>query len=204
MSKIAMLLQEKKTATSKLIASTVRISQETHSFVEELAEHLGLSKQEALKALIEDGVTVAKNALKLDDVEKGSTEFKYHLLNTNKRNNAEDTARMLEERIAAAFYGDWKLNINRIKHGDVVFLYENGVGIVAFGFGSGKTLIRDYDGDTNECHYQHLSEFSKLEKPIKANEAKNILNTDIVFLRTMVSISDGHKLLEAAKARSER
>jgi hypothetical protein len=202
MSKIAALLQEKKIAKSKLIASTVRIPEETHSFVEELAEHLGLSKQETLTNLIDDGVSLAKNALKLDEMDESSTECRYHLLNTNKRHNIEDTGRMLEEKIAAAFYSPWKFNIDRIKSGDVVFLYENGVGVVAFGYASGETLTRDYNGDADEFHYQHLSDFKKLEKPITASEAKKILNANIVFLRTMVSISDGHKLLEAVQSRN--
>lgn len=203
MSKIAALLEEKRTAKSKLIASTVRIPEETHSFVEELAEHLGLSKQETLANLIDDGVTSAKEALKLDEEAEESTECKYHLLNTNKRHNIQDTGRMLDEQIAAAFYKPWKLNINRIKSGDVVFLYENGVGIVAFGYASGETLVRDYNGDAGEFYYQHLSSFKKLVKPIAASEVKKILNANIVFLRTMVSISDGHKLLDAVQSRNE-
>lgn len=200
MSRIAALLQEKRTARSKLVASTVRISEETHSFVEELAEHLGISKQETLMNLIDDGATLAKQALKLDEPAEGPTKCKYHLLNTNKRHNVEDTRRMLDEKIAAAFYSPWKLNIDRIKAGDVVFLYENGVGIVAFGYASGETHIRDYNGDTGECHYQHLKPFNVLEEPITASDAKRILNANIVFLRTMVSISDGQKLLEVAKS----
>lgn len=203
MSKIATLIQEKKTAKSKLIASTIRIPAETYSFVEELSEHLGLSKQETLATLIDDGVEEAKKAMKLDEVEEGSSECAYHLLNTNKRHNIEDTRRMLEEQIAAAFYSPWKLNINKIKLGDVVFLYENGVGIIAFGSASGETLVRDYDGDAGEFHYQKLSNFTKLEKPISASEAKKILNANIVFLRTMVSISEGQKLLEAAQDRNK-
>ena len=200
MSKLAALLQEKKTAKSKLVASTIRIPAETHSFVEELAEHLGLSRQETLATLINEGVTLAKEALKLDEVDEGSTGCKYHLLNTNKRHNIKDTKRMLDEGIAAAFYSPWKLNINRIKSGDVVFLYENGVGIVAFGHASGETLVRDYNGDAGEFHYQKLDNFKVLGKPITASEAKKILNANIVFLRTMVSISDGKKLLEVAES----
>lgn len=204
MSKIETLLQERKTAKSKLIASTVRIPEETHSFVEELADHLGLSKQETLTNLLDDGVDLAKKALKLDDeVDKGETKCKYHLLNTNKRHNIEDTKRMLEEEVAAAFYSPWKLNINRIKSGDVVFLYENGVGIIAYGHASGKTLVRDYNGDADEFHYQHLDNFQVLKEPIKASEAKRILNANIVFLRTMVSVSDGEKLFDVAESREK-
>ncbi len=202
MSKISALLQEKKIVKSKLIASTVRISAETHSFVEELAEYLGLSKQETLATLIDDGVEEAKKAMKLDEIEEDLSECSYYLLNTNKRNNIEDTDRMVREQIAAAFYDPWKFNIDRIKSGDVVFLYENGVGVIAFGTAPGETLIRDYNGDVGECHYQELSGFTKLETPISAREVKKILSLNIPFLRTMVPIREGQKLLKAAQSKS--
>jgi len=62
MSKIAQLIGEKKSGSAKLVASTVRISSETHSFVEELADQLGLSKQETLAVLIDDGISAAREA----------------------------------------------------------------------------------------------------------------------------------------------
>jgi predicted DNA-binding protein len=201
MSKIASLLQEKKAAKPKLIASTIRIPEETYSFIDELAEHLGLSKQETMATLIHDGVEAAKSAMRLDELMEDSSECSYHLLNTNKRNNAADTDRMLEEGIAAAFYSPWKLNIDRIKPDDVVFLYENGVGIIAFGYATGERLVRDYNGDSGEFFYQKLTDFVKLKEAIPASEVKSILNANIVFLRTMVSISEGNKLLEVVKTR---
>jgi hypothetical protein len=44
-----------------------------------------------------------------------------HILNTNKRHSIESHRRMLNAGIAAAFYGEWKLNIDRIRKNDVIF-----------------------------------------------------------------------------------
>jgi|AntDeeMinimDraft_5_1070356.scaffolds.fasta_scaffold33653_1 hypothetical protein len=202
MSKIAQLIGEKKSGSAKLVASTVRISAETHSFVEELADQLGLSKQETLAVLIDDGVSAARKALKLDEPEESTAECSFHLLNTNKRNSVEDSKRMLAEGIAAAFYAPWKYSINRIKKGDIVFLYENGIGVVAYGRASGETLVRDYNGDADEFHYQSLSNFSILQTPMKASEIRKVLSGNIVFLRTMVSIADGDKLLAEIESKN--
>ena len=204
MNKIAKLLEEKRKTKSELVPSTVRIPPETHSFIEELAEHLGLSKQETLAALIDDGVSAAKEVLKLDVPEEVSSDCAFHLLNTNKRNSLEDGRRMMAEGIAAAFYEPWKLSIKRLKKHDVVFLYENGVGVIAYGRATGETLIRDYDGDPDEFYYQKLDDFIRLETPLTAREIKEILGGSIVFLRTMTSIADGHKLLEALEARTAK
>jgi hypothetical protein len=71
---------------------------------------------------------------------------RFHILNTNKRHSIESHQRMLKERIAAAFYGAWKLNIDRIRKNGMVFLHENGKGIVAYGKGTGETLKAEYEG----------------------------------------------------------
>jgi hypothetical protein len=63
-----------------------------------------------------------------------------------------------------------------------VFLYENGVGIVAYGIGSGDTHKKDRYDEIDECHYQELSDFISLENPLSAAKIKTILNRDIVFL----------------------
>ncbi len=199
MNKIEELIKNRKSANSDLIATTVRISLEVNSFIEELAEQLGLSKQETLATFITDGVASAKKALRLDDPETNYPECNFHLLNTNKRHNVNDSTAMRAEGIAAAFYHPWKLNIDRIRENDVVFLYDNGSGIVAYGKATGETLKRDYDGDSDEMHYQKLNEFTVLEVPLKAKEIKKILGREVVFLKTMTSLPDGDKLLSACK-----
>jgi len=103
---------------------------------------------------------------------------------------------MVDKGIAAAFYDPWKFNIDRIRKSDIVFLYENGVGIVAYGKGSGETLKKDNYEDKDECHYQKLIDYVKLESPISAAEIKKVLDRNVVFLRVMSSMPDGQKILD--------
>lgn len=184
---------------SELVATTVRIPQSLQAVIEELAEYLSLSKQDIMLKLLEEGANIAEQTIAdaLAQTESTATErLRFHVLNTNKRHNIDDQGDMLREGIAAAFYGRCKLNIDRIQQGDIVFLYENGVGIIAYGKGSGQTLKKDRYGDKDECHYQKLSDFVILEQPISASQTKKILGRNVVFLRTMSSMPDGQKLLD--------
>ncbi len=199
MSTLRTLIRESKNTRQELVAATVRMPKELHSFVDELSEHLSLSKQEVLLKLIEEGASIARDELKLDVADEEQENCSFHILNTNKRHSIDDHERMLKDGIAAAFYDPWKYNIDRIKDGDIVFLYGNGVGIVAYGRGTGNTLVRDYDGDKDECHYQELRDFKLLSAPITASEIKKILNRSVVFLRAMTGIQDGQKVLDIAE-----
>lgn len=196
MSKLISMIQEAKNLRKEMIASTVRMPPELHSFVDELAEYLSLSRQEALLKLIEEGASVAKEEFNPEKVEESQNNYGFHILNTNKGNSIDDHERMVKDGIAAAFYGEWKFNINRIKKGETVFLYENGVGVVAFGKGTGVTLTRMHEGKKDECHYQELEGFTLLSTPISASEVKKTLNRNVVFLRTMSGMPDGQKLLD--------
>lgn len=197
MSTLKTLIKESKMVKRELFASTVRMPIELHSFVDELAEHLSLSRQEMLLKLIEEGMLIAKNELKLDEDEvEEQVNCNFYILNTNKRHSVDDHERMLKDGIAAAFYSWRKKNINRINESDTVYLYENGKGIVGYGKGTGKTLIRDHNEDKDECYYQILSGFKTLERPFSASEIKKTLNRNVVFLRTMTGVPDGQKILD--------
>lgn len=196
MSNLRSLIKQSTILKKELIASTVRMPKELHSFVDELAEHLSLSRQEVLLNLIKEGASVAKDELNPKTVDEVPGVCSFHILNTNKGNNDEDHDKMIENGVAAAFYDPWKHNIDRIKEGDYVFLYENGVGVVAFGKGTGNTLVRDHEGQKDECHYQKLLDFKLISVPINASEIKKILNRNVVFLRTMSGMPDGQKLLD--------
>jgi hypothetical protein len=198
MSDLKSLIKESKVIKKDLVASTIRMSTEMYSFIEGLADQLSLSKQEVTLKLIEEGIKIAEKELNLD-VNEDETNNTFHLLNTNSRYDANDTEYMINNGLAAAFYNPWKLNINRIKNGDIVFLYKNGVGIVAYGIGSGITLKEDRYGDKDECHYQELKDFKTLEKPLNAIEIKKVLGRNVVFLKTMSSMPDGRKIIDKIK-----
>lgn len=200
MDSLAGMIERAQTAKKEMIAITVRLAPEDHEFIDDLVEDLGVSRQDLLQNLIKAGIKQALELTKLapDDPEAASASH-FHILNTNKRHSIESHQRMLAEGIAAAFYGDWKFNIDRIQKNDVVFLYENGRGIVAYGRGTGETLKAEYEGHPNECHYQTLSDFKVLDKPLPAAEIRKILGRNVVFLRTMSGAPDGQKILNRLK-----
>jgi hypothetical protein len=202
MDSLAGMIERAQTAKKELIASTVRLAPEDHEFIDDLADDLGVSRQDLLQNLIKAGIREALSLTRLapDDPEANSANH-FHILNTNKRHSIDSHDYMLKEGIAAAYYGDWKLNIDRIRKNDIVFLYENGRGIVAYGCGTGETLTKDADGNADECHYQVLQEFKKLEQPLPASQIRKILGRNVVFLRTMSGAPDGQKLLDWIKAR---
>lgn len=207
MSKLVELIRESKNAKKEeMVASTVRLPIKLNSFIEALADQVSKSKQETLLHLIEAGVEQAERELRLDDpseekkeqdqAERELKNCSFHILNTNKRHGSDDHEWMLKEGVAAAFYDPWKFNINRIKKGDVVFLYENGVGIVAYGEGTGEVLVGDYGKDSDETHYQKLNGFKRLSKPLSAAEIKKTLGRNVAFLRVMSGMPDGKKVFE--------
>ena len=197
MSDLKSLIRKSKATKKELVASTVRIPKELALFIEGLADQLDISKQEVTLKLIEAGVEIAERELESEELDNSA----FHVLNTNRRHDDSDHDYMLNNGIAAAFYDPWKFNIDRIKKGDTVFLYENGVGIVAYGTGSGSTLKKDRYDDKDECHYQELSDFKVLEIPISAAKIKKILNKNVVFLRTMSGMPDGQKILDELEGR---
>jgi hypothetical protein len=200
MSTIKDLIKDSKNARKESVPSTLRMPKELNDFIEEFAEFLSLSKQETMLKLIEEAVVIAKEELKkIDNIDDKQDHFDFHLLNTNKGNNYSDHEWMITNGFAAAFYDPWKFNIDRIKKGDRLFLYENGVGIVAMGIGTGKTKVIDHEENAGECHYQELQEYKMLTKPIPSFEIKKVLKRNVVFLRTMSGVPDGEILVNEIK-----
>ncbi|UST58298.1 hypothetical protein NF672_23205 [Pseudomonas moraviensis] len=209
MTDILTLIENSKKAKNESIASTVRIPEPLHDFIEMLATDLDLSKHEVILKLLQQGADAAQNVL--DEVDKAEMAKAaqlalaekadsqpaagFHILNTNKRHSDDDQEWMLANEAAAAFYDPWKFSINRIKKGEVVFLYQNVKGIVAYGRGTGQVQMRDHEGEKNECHYQVLEGFTILEKPLSAAAIKKALERNVVFLRTMSGMPDGQKVL---------
>ena len=96
--------------------------------------------------------------------------MKYHLVNTDMRYVPEaGQACMLQEQRVAAFF-DRKEEIDVIERGDVVFLYQNKVGVVAVGVANGKLEKGpwEWEGERREgaAHSQCLDRFRLLEPAI--------------------------------------
>ena len=60
----------------------------------------------------------------------------------------------------------------------------------------GYKNLKDYYGETDDCHYQKLIDFVVLEAPISAAKIKKILDRNVVFLQTRSSMPDGQKILD--------
>lgn len=121
----------------------------------------------------------------------------YYILNTNKANDQQTHDNMLTNGIAAAFCDPWKYKIERIKKGDVVFLYESGTGIVATGIASGIIEKVEYDGKPEEAYQQKLDSYKKV-RPLNASEIKKVIGTNLIFFNTMFKIPPelGSKIID--------
>jgi hypothetical protein len=204
MSDLKNLIRRSK-SKEKLIASTIRLSEEHLSFIVELEELLGLSKQEVMRKLIQEGISVAEKEFNSNNDEEFFIEEElanekertfYYLLNTNKSNNLEESKRMILHGTASAFCNPWKFEVEKIKAGDTVFLYENGVGIVGYGKATGEVFKREHGNEIDGCFYQKLQNYKKLDKPVSAKAIKKVLDRNFPFLKTMSMIYDGHKILD--------
>ena len=122
----------------------------------------------------------------------------YYILNTNYKNDEDDHNDMLNQTKAAAYFDPWKYKIERLSKGDVIFLYQSGVGIVAIGEADGKLNKAAYHGDptkADEEYFMRLLRFQRVTPPMTAREIKNITGVNHVFMGTMFGLDD-----EAGKA----
>lgn len=136
-----------------------------------------------------------------EDISEG-----YQILNTNIRNSPDDHESMLKETIAAAYFSPWKHKIESLGKGDIVFLYQSGVGIVAVGKASGKLQIRNYHKEqkhVDEEYFMKLNQFHLLGSPMSASEIKGITGVNHRFMGTMFGIDSesGKKLYKEALSR---
>ena len=136
-----------------------------------------------------------------DDIEEG-----FCIVNTNYGNNPRDHEMMLKEHCASAFYSPWKEKIGRISKGDVVFLYQSRVGIVAVGVATGNLRKRPYEEHPDEDFSMPLAKFEALLKPMPAWEIKQLCGVDYRFMSTLFSIDAeaGRKLEAALRSRNKK
>jgi hypothetical protein len=123
----------------------------------------------------------------------------YYMLNTNTQGGDEDHEDMLQNKKAAAYFDPWKYKIERLAKGDVIFLYQSGVGIVAVGEADGKLEKRPYHGNPendDEEYCRKLNHFQRVDPPVTAREIKELTEVDWVFRQTMFGLDEesGKKL----------
>lgn len=189
------------------VTLSVRVTNEENAVLQEIADVVGCTRQDVIYQLIADYAIPEWRKMKMEDEneELNSIEenngISYFLLNTNKTNSIIDHNTILKQGIAATFEDDYIVKMNRIKKGDVVFLYESGSGIVAYGIGSGENIDEPNPEkiDHKSMRYQILSNFSLLDKPLSAKDVKRVLNNDIPFAQTLSRIKNGEILFQHIK-----
>jgi len=137
----------------------------------------------------------------------------YFVLNTNIGNNVKDHDEMLAVGKAAAYFDPWKVKIERLAKGDVVFLYQSGAGIVALGIADGKLQKAPYQGNPDHPYEEYsmkLLQFQGVFPPITASEIKRVTGNNYRFMSTLFGIdADSGKALrsfihENGRARSQQ
>lgn len=185
------------TIESQLIS--IRLPNTTVNAIDELAAEVGAIRSDLIVAFIDGGLEELEKQLsetrdtevvsEIGNTEQPSKHLRYFMLNTNFNNSQNDHYEMLKNEEASAFYGHWKENIDYLREGDCVFLYQSRHGICAYGFAD-KTLIkRDHEGRENQCHSRKLNDFKLVKKPITAKACKDATKSNLVFRNTMSQLT---------------
>lgn len=189
------------------VTLSVRVTNEENAVLQEIADVVGCTRQDVIYQLISDYAIPEWHKMKIEGENDELNSFEenngisYFLLNTNKTNSIIDHNTILEQGIAATFEDDYIVKMKRIKKGDVVFLYESGSGIVAYGVGSGQNIDEPNPEKINHksMRYQKLSNFTLLGKPLAARDVKRILNNEIPFAQTLSRVTNGEILYNHIK-----
>ncbi|MFA5119423.1 MAG: hypothetical protein WC695_11360 [Candidatus Omnitrophota bacterium] len=194
-------ISEKAQQKADTEAVTLRLPRSTVAIIDEFSLTLGVNRQELMAEFVKDSLKTAlalydkmqnvpDSVNRMVDDEDENTP-RYVFLNTNKGNTPSDHFYMVSNGIAAAFYDPWKFKIDTLRKGDVVFLYESGVGIVGVGKANGKTEILDKGKDVDETHQQKLIDYRNVS-PLSAREIKKLTGTNMRFLQTMFKVNKAH------------
>ncbi|WP_432473352.1 hypothetical protein [Amphritea sp. HPY] len=175
---------------------SIRLPTTTVNQLEELAQVLDKTRTELISTFIEGGLVELEkqlDELRSEDLpsenDAPTSEARYFLLNTNYNNSPEDHYTMLENGEASAFYQGWKESIAHLNEGDVVFLYQSGVGIVGYGKADRELIKREHCGHENEWYARKLNDFVRLQTPLTAKGCKDTTKSNFNFRMTMVSLN---------------
>jgi hypothetical protein len=121
--------------------------------------------------------------------------LKYFVVNTNRRADPSgyDESTMLNQEIVALYFDGYKEKIERLSEGDLVFLYSNKLGIVAYGEVTGKMGVksyRDMPKFKGQEYYRPLKKFIKLSQPASPEEIKEVLGKRLSFARAFFEMDE--------------
>src|ERR1039458_7549645 len=188
--RVSELISLRQQQDEKTEAITVRIPVSYVAHLDELSSSLDVTRQLLLTEMIKDGVDAAleeyeksqNNPEPMANDEEPVSGLRFFILNTNKRHDVNSHQDMVTNGVAAAFCDPWKYQIERIKEGSVVFLYENGVGIVGTGVAPREVEKVEYDGVAEDAYRKKLIDYRKV-KPLNAREIKKAVGGNLIFLR---------------------
>ena len=132
--------------------------------------------------------------------------MKYYLVNTNKKADPTgyDEKTMLDEKIVSLYFEHYKQRISKLNEGDMVFLYSNGNGIIAYGKVHGETQIRDYRSEKfkDEEYFRHLSDFKCLKCPITVAMITSKVGKKMPIYKSIAEINETYaqSILELPKS----
>lgn len=187
---------------------SIRLSNNIINQLDELSQEFDKNRSELIETFIKAGIEETEKILqerskdlllKLDENDNTALKTqRYFLLNTNFNNVENDHYTMLENQEASAFVNGWKQSIERLKTGDIVFLYQSGHGMVAYGYVEGELIKRPYRGIADEWYSKKLNKFKRLEKAITAKKCKEIIQSNLNCRLTLSKLSSdkGQKLFE--------
>ena len=99
----------------------------------------------------------------------------------------------------------YKEQIDGIEAGDIAFVYQNRVGIIAFGTATGVVEVSAFEGHKAEQHRMQLRRFSELRSPIAPGTivgiSERLLKRGVYFARTVAHIDSklGEELYRLAQ-----
>ena len=196
--RVSELINLRQQPEEKTEAITVRIPVSYVAHLDELSSSLEVTRQSLLTQMIKEGVDDAlelyeKNRNKPEPMPNGEepVRLRFFILNTNKRHDEDSHRDMVTNGVAAAICDPWKYQIERIKEGSVVFLYENGVGIVGTGVAPREVEKVEYHGVAEDAYRKKLIDYRRV-KPLNAGEIKReikkVAGGNLVFLRTLFEV----------------
>ncbi len=182
------------------VSISLRLPLSLSNEIEELALTLDRSKSFLITEYIKAGIKetnaiLEKNSanptITIDDEQEDSNLKlpRSFMLNTNYNNDHKTHFEMIENQEAAAFCSGWKEYINRLSVGDIVFLYQSGVGFIAVGEVSGELVKSEYDHVPENKYSKSLKNFKVGFKAISARKFKAMSDESTNFRRTMVELS---------------
>lgn len=137
--------------------------------------------------------------------------MKYFIINTNRKNDpaGHDETVMLNEEIVALYFDGYKERINDLTSGDLVFLYSNSNGIIAYGNVDGKVYTRAYQGKAEfkgEEYFRRLKNFIRLPDPMPTSEITEVVGGRIVMAQAFFELNDKYAIpiLEHLKKKTSK